>query len=164
MWLVYSPSQRHGNLKLLAQDLDCQLHSVLAVILSACNQQLILKTVKCQQLTAKPQTGILPRKQWLAPSANALKMSDPRRIPPSMVIGIRPRATGAQIRRASRVDGAPSSWRPPWFEITIPSMPCWIASSTSSGEHTPFSQMGRDVCFLSQGIAVSQSRVGSAAS
>ena len=35
-------------------------------------------------LTARPHIGILPTKQNWAPSASALKISDPRRIPPSI--------------------------------------------------------------------------------
>lgn len=89
-------------------------------------------------LTARPQIGILPTKQCVAPKANALKISDPRRIPPSRASGILPAATGAQALKESSEAGTPSSWRPPWLEITMPSTPYLMASSTSSGEYTLF--------------------------
>lgn len=131
--------------------------------------------------TASPQIGIRPTKQCDAPSARALKISEPRRIPPSIASGIRPCATGAHSLSASRVAGTPSSWRPPWFEMMTPSTPYWMASSTSSGVYTacdvsyirsvfylqiklyvpPFNQIWSLVCFRSQGIVVSQSRLGS---
>lgn len=85
------------------------------------------------RLTASPQNGIRPMKQKSAPKASALKISEPRRIPPSTAIGIRPLAIGAQTRRASSVDGMPSSWRPPWLEMTTPLTLYLRASSISSG-------------------------------
>lgn len=91
------------------------------------------KKKKKQTRTANPQNGILPIKQKLAPNARALKISEPRRIPPSTAIGMRSLATGAQTRSASNVDGMPSSCRPPWFEMTTPSMPYLMANSISSG-------------------------------
>ena len=91
------------------------------------------KQTEKQTRTANPQNGILPIKQKLAPNARALKISEPRRIPPSTAIGMRSLATGAQTRSASNVDGMPSSCRPPWFEMTTPSMPYLMANSISSG-------------------------------
>lgn len=74
-------------------------------------------------LTAKPQRATRPRKQKSAPSARALKMSVPRRMPPSIPILICPLATGAHSASASMVAGTPSSCRPPWFEMMTPSSP-----------------------------------------
>jgi hypothetical protein len=85
------------------------------------------------KLTARPHIGILPAKQKSAPNAKALKMSVPRRIPPSIAIGIRPLATGPHSRRTSNVYGTLSSWRPPWFEMMTPSRPWSMARRTSSG-------------------------------
>lgn len=53
-----------------------------------------------------------------------------------MARGILPAATGAQSLKASSVAGTPSSWRPPWLEITMPSMPYLMANSMSSGVWT----------------------------
>lgn len=83
--------------------------------------------------TAKPQSGIRPAKQKSAPKARALKISDPRRIPPSIPIFILFFAIGAHSRRASRLETTPSSCRPPWLEIRTPSTPCKTARETSSG-------------------------------
>jgi hypothetical protein len=79
-----------------------------------------------------------------APRAMALKISDPLRIPPSTAIRIWPFTIGAHCRRASNVAGTPSSWRPPWFEMSTPSTPAAIAYSTSSGVEIPLSQ----ICIL----------------
>lgn len=128
--------------------------------------------------TARPQIGILPNRTKSAPMAKALKISDPRRTPPSTAIRIRPLATGAQSRRASMVARAPSNWRPPWLEMITPSTLWAIASSTSSGERTgtniskwrihdtllnilPFNQIFIEVCSRNHEIALAQSRVGS---
>ena len=120
-----------------------------------------LAQISFGKLTARPQIGIRPTKTWHAPKAIALKMSEPRLIPPSTAMGILEPAVKAHSRRASRVAGTPSSCRPPWLETTMPSMPCLIASVTSSGDNTPFNQICNLVCERSHGIAVPQSKEGS---
>lgn len=114
-------------------------------------------------LTASPQIGIRPTKQNWAPSASALKMSDPRRMPPSIVICIRPLVMGAHCRSASTVAGIPSSCRPPWLEMIIPSTPKDTAFSTSSGDVMPFSHISIFVCACSQGMTSAHSSVSSKA-
>jgi len=39
----------------------------------------------------------------------------------------------------------PSTCRPPWFETTMPSIPCSIAATASAGWRMPFKRMGNDV-------------------
>jgi hypothetical protein len=114
-------------------------------------------------LTTRPQIATLLRKQKSAPSAMALKMSDPLRIPPSTAIRIWPFAIGAHCRRASNVAGTPSSWRPPWFEMSMPSTPAVIVCSTSSGDEMPLSQICILVFAFNQGMISSHSRASSKA-
>jgi len=66
-------------------------------------------------------------------------MSTPRRTPPSSnTVSFFP-AAEATAGNASKVEEAPSSWRPPWFDTTTPSQPTAAARSASSGRSTPFS-------------------------
>lgn len=67
-----------------------------------------------------------------------LSTSVPRLIPPSTKTGTRPPTALTTPGRASAVDIHVSSWRPPWFEQTIPWTPALTASSASSGETTPY--------------------------
>ena len=43
---------------------------------------------------------------------------------------------------ASSVAIAPSTWRPPWLETTMPSMPSSTARRASSGWQMPLSRIG----------------------
>ena len=65
-----------------------------------------------------------------------------RRMPPSASI-VRSAPTASTIAGNARaVDGTPSSWRPPWFDTTIPSAPCFAASLASSGSRIPLTISG----------------------
>ena len=77
--------------------------------------------------------------QALAPSASARKMSCPVRTPESSRISFCPPIASATFGSAEMVEGAPSSWRPPWFDTTTPSAPVFSASRASSGSRMPFS-------------------------
>lgn len=63
--------------------------------------------------TANPHMGTRPAKQKSAPRARALKISDPRLMPPSMAMAVFPLARGAHSRNTSRVAGTVSICRPP---------------------------------------------------
>lgn len=76
-------------------------------------QNLYTKVGPTFKRTARPQIGMRPAKQKSAPRARALKMSDPRLIPPSTAILILLAATGAHSLNASSVAGTPSNCRPP---------------------------------------------------
>ena len=69
-------------------------------------------------------------------------MSAPERTPLSRTIGMRPATASAMPGSASMVAIAPSTWRPPWFDTTIPLIPCSIAASASAGWRIPFSRIG----------------------
>src|SRR2546427_10278503 len=70
--------------------------------------------------TASPYTDGRPRSTAFAPSASAFRTSAPPRIPPSIKTG----ASGPTPERisssASSEATAPSTWRPPRFETTMP--------------------------------------------
>ena len=63
-------------------------------------------------------------------------------MPESSRIGIRPPTASAMPGSASKVAIEPSTWRPPWFETTIPSIPSSTARRASSAERIPFSRIG----------------------
>ena len=50
-------------------------------------------------------------------------MSLPRRTPPSQMISMRPPTASATGATRSNAAGAPSSWRPPWFDSAMASTP-----------------------------------------
>ena len=61
------------------------------------------------------------------------------------------RASVRRPRRRSRgnaraLDSTPSSWRPPWFETTMPSAPFAAASRASSGSRMPLMTSGPSHC------------------
>ena len=74
----------------------------------------------------------------VAPKASALKISVPRRMPPSMNTGMRPPTAATISGRHSMVERRVSSPRPPWFDTTMPSAPACMASTASSGDTMPF--------------------------
>ena len=78
----------------------------------------------------------------LAPSANALNMSAPPRTPLSSSTGTRPSTAPTTPGSASIVAIAPSTWRPPWLDTRIPSMPASMARRASSGCRMPLSTIG----------------------
>ncbi len=78
--------------------------------------------------TASPQAAARPTSVARAPSASAFSTSAPRRMPPSTYTSQRPATASTTSGSASSVAGAPSSWRPPWFETMIAAAPCSTAS------------------------------------
>ncbi len=78
----------------------------------------------------------------VAPAATALTMSLPRRTPPSQMISVRPPTASATGATSVNVAGAPSSWRPPWFDSAMASTPASAASTASSTVCMPFSTIG----------------------
>src|SRR5215204_34044 len=73
--------------------------------------------------TARPYAYGRPSRTASAPSASALSTSEPRLIPPSIsTTGSGPTAWRTSSS-ASSAATAPSTWRPPWFETTMPSTP-----------------------------------------
>ena len=90
---------------------------------------------------ARRRTGArsAPRR---APSASALNASAPLRTPESSSTGTRPPTASTTPGSASSVAIAPSTWRPPWLETTMPSMPASSARRASSGCRMPLSRIG----------------------
>jgi hypothetical protein len=86
-----------------------------------------------------PKSVARPVSTACAPSARALRMSTPRRTPPSASTVILFSSTREIAGKASSVAAAPSSCRPPWFDTTTPSQPAAAARSASSGRSTPLS-------------------------
>ncbi len=78
----------------------------------------------------------------VAPSASALTMSPPRRTPPSQMIWVRSPTACATGATSSIGAGAPSSWRPPWFDRAIASTPWSAASTASATVWMPFTTIG----------------------
>src|SRR5271168_3774380 len=72
-----------------------------------------------------------------APSASAFAMSWPERMPPSNSTSQRPPTASTISGRTEIVEGAPSSWRPPWLETTIASAPAATLKRASSASRTP---------------------------
>lgn len=135
-------SKSHAQLELVDQQVKGQTNTVGAVILQ--HSLVLVSELAVGKLTARPHMAILPTKTKSAPSATALKISEPRRKPPSMAMRVLPLAIGAISRRISIVAGVVSSCRPPWLEMMIPSTPCSMAICASRGEVTRrrFSQYG----------------------
>ena len=79
-----------------------------------------------------------------APRARARTTSAPRRTPPSSRTSIRLPTASTISGSASMVARVPSSWRPPWFDTTRPSMPCSAARRASAAVITPFRRSGPD--------------------
>lgn len=137
-----APGQHHGRDKLVVEKIESQLDSGLAAVLPPvsasvpCSSAMNVGVDGDGEPTARPQSAGRPAMQKLAPSASALKMSVPRRMPPSMPIGMRPLTTAATSRKTCSVAGAESNWRPPWLEMTMPSRPHLMASSASSAPET----------------------------
>lgn len=125
------PCQCHACFELIVKQVKSKVHTFFTVVLEWKLIHISLNRLSNKALTANPQIAGRPARQKSAPRARALKISVPRRIPPSTAMGILPFATGTISRRTSRVEGTLSSWRPPWFEITIPSKPYFMASSAS---------------------------------
>ena len=74
-----------------------------------------------------------------APRASALSTSWPERTPPSNSTSMRSPTAPAIAGSDAIEERAPSSWRPPWFETTMPSTPAAAASLASSTSRMPFS-------------------------
>lgn len=127
-------SKSHTQLELVNQQVQCQANTVGTVVLQ--HKLVIVPELAVVIRTARPQMAILPTKTKSAPSATALKISEPRRKPPSMAMRVLPLAIGAISRRMSIVAGVVSSCRPPWFEMMIPSTPCSMAIWASRGDVT----------------------------
>src|ERR1700686_4236308 len=81
--------------------------------------------------------------QARAPSANARIMSDPVRMPPSNNISVSEPTASATFGSAEIEEGAPSSWRPPWFDTTMASAPSLTAVLVSSASNTLQDQLAR---------------------
>jgi hypothetical protein len=81
----------------------------------------------------------------VAPRASALKASAPPLMPLSSSTGTRALTSSTIAGRASIVAIAPSTWRPPWLETTIPSMPWSTALAASLGWRIPLSRIGSSV-------------------
>ena len=62
-----------------------------------------------------------------APSATAFTMSLPRRTPPSQMTAMESPTASFTGATSSMGGGAPSSWRPPWFDRAMPSTPASTA-------------------------------------
>lgn len=124
----------HTQLKFVDQQVQCQSNTIGTIILQ--HQLVRASIVTVVKLTARPQMAILPTKTKSAPSATALKISEPRRKPPSMAMRVLPLAIGAISRRMSIVAGVVSNCRPPWFDMMIPSTPCSMAIWASRGDVT----------------------------
>ncbi len=77
-----------------------------------------------------------------APSATAFTTSEPRRTPPSRITSARPATASTISGRTSIGDGAWSSWRPPWFDTMIASMPRSTARRASAADMMPLSAIG----------------------
>lgn len=102
------PHEFHRMAEFLKKDPQSQVNTCLPVILLPLA---IFTTMhgKGRENTANPQIGTRPTKHIDAPRAMALNISAPDRIPPSIAMGILPRATGAHSRSTSSVAGWPSS-------------------------------------------------------
>ena len=92
----------------LKKDLKRQINTCLPVILLPLATFTTMHGLD-RENTASPQMGTRPTKHIDAPRAIALNTSAPDRMPPSIAMGILPRATGAHSRNASSVAGWPSS-------------------------------------------------------
>ena len=90
--------------------------------------------------TARPQIAGRPTSTASAPSASAFTTSVPRRIPPSISTGTRPATAPTTSGSAVRPAGDPSSWRPPWFDTTMPSTPAGHRELGVLGRQDPFHQ------------------------
>jgi hypothetical protein len=71
-----------------------------------------------------------------------LNASAPLRTPESSSTGARPSTAATTPGSASSVAIAPSTWRPPWLETTMPSTPAASARRASSGCRMPLSRIG----------------------
>ena len=69
--------------------------------------------------------------------ARAFAISLPRRTPPSTSTSMRPPTASITAGKTSSALGALSSWRPPWFDSTMPSTPWTSARSASATESIP---------------------------
>mmetsp|Transcript_6399 Transcript_6399/g.15071 ORF Transcript_6399/g.15071 Transcript_6399/m.15071 type:complete len:200 (+) Transcript_6399:151-750(+) len=136
-----------------------QPDSFIVVSISSYSRRIIRET-PCSPPTARAYTAGRANMTALAPSPTALKMSVPRRIPPSMKMGICPRTSSAIAGSTSIVAGTESSCRPPWLDTTMAAAPALMASLASSGCMTPLAMMGRLQIDFSQAM-MPQSRVRS---
>src|SRR3984893_12986351 len=73
-----------------------------------------------------------------APNASDLAMSWPERMPPSNITSQRPPTASTISLKTEMEDGAPSNWRPPWFDTTIASAPAATPRRASSASSMPF--------------------------
>jgi hypothetical protein len=87
-------------------------------------------------------------------------MSLPRRMPPSQTISVRSPTAWATGATRSNTAGADSSWRPPWLDRTMASMPMSAASSASATVWMPFSRIGPSQTDRSQSTSFHE-RLGS---
>ena len=85
-----------------------------------------------------------------APIASALKISVPRRNPPSTNTGTRPPIASTTSGNESIVARRLSIARPPWFDTIKPSTPCSNARVASSCVTIPFKTTRIEVRFLSR--------------
>ncbi len=81
-------------------------------------------------------------------------------MPPSIQTSICEPTASAIAGKALIDDGAPSSWRPPWFETTIASAPLATASFASSTSRMPFRMSFPPQRFFTHSTSA-QLRVGS---
>ena len=77
-----------------------------------------------------------------APSASALKISSPVRIPPSTMMVVRPLTASTISGSTSAVAGVSAKARPPWFDTMIAAAPAWTAFSALFAVMIPFTTKG----------------------
>src|SRR5437899_1155710 len=89
---------------------------------------------KCDAARApRPHGKALPANAASAPSATARTTSSPERTPLSSIRVTRPPTARAMAGSTSMGAGRASTWRPPWFDTTMPSTPSDTHLSASAG-------------------------------
>ena len=63
-------------------------------------------------------------------------------MPPSRITSARPSTASTISGSTSIGEGAWSSWRPPWFDTMMASMPCSTAERASAADMMPLSAIG----------------------
>ena len=120
------PRQRHGHVELAA-----------AKTRSPCSPR-----ARPPRRARRHRRGRSSRRARRAPARE--KCPAPVRTPPSNSTSVSPPTASAISGSAEIDDGAPSSWRPPWFDTTIASAPASTASRASSGvEHALDDELSR---------------------
>ena len=74
-------------------------------------------------------------------------------MPPSQITSQRSPTASRTDASSSTGAGAPSSWRPPWFDTITASMPTSAAMAASSADWMPFSITGPSHCSRNQSMS-----------